>query len=236
MLRTRVVTWAMVVAFVASAPSCRFPRDPEGTLDRVRGGQMRIGLIESDPFVRFEDGEADGVEVTLIERFARRLDARVAFTRGSESELIEALHQRELDVVIGGLTLDSPWEKEVALSRPYVTTKTVVALRPGQHVPDNLAGVTVAVEAGTEAAGLLEAKTDADVRRVSSVDDADPPLATEDYLLKDLRLRRSGIVLGEREHCVAVQLGENAFLVELERFLLDRTALARRLLREKGRP
>src|SRR5687767_518503 len=74
------------------------PEDPEGTLDRVRGGTVRVGLTEHDPWT-LVDGPA-GVEVELVERFAERLDATIEWTDGSEQEMFGALEAGSLDLVI----------------------------------------------------------------------------------------------------------------------------------------
>jgi hypothetical protein len=39
---------ACVVAALM-AVACGIPRDPDGTLDRVGGGTMRVGIVPSDP-------------------------------------------------------------------------------------------------------------------------------------------------------------------------------------------
>ena len=44
----------------------------------------------------------------------------------------------------------------------------------------------------------------------------------DDYLLDDLGLVRTDAELDEEEHAMAASMGQNAFLVTLERFLLDR--------------
>jgi hypothetical protein len=62
------------------------------------------------------------------------------------------------------------------------------------------------------------------------------PAAVRDYLLDDLRLTDSGTELDEAKHVMAVKLGENAFLVRLERFLLNREDEIRRLVTVEGRP
>jgi hypothetical protein len=62
------------------------------------------------------------------------------------------------------------------------------------------------------------------------------PAAVHDYLLDDLALADTGTVLAEAKHVMAVRLGENAFLVELERFLLDREGAIRAMLVREGRP
>ena len=33
------------------AASCSLPRDSDGTLDRIRGGTLRVGLAENPPWV-----------------------------------------------------------------------------------------------------------------------------------------------------------------------------------------
>ena len=57
-----------------------------------------------------------------------------------------------------------------------------------------------------------------------------------DYLLDDLDLVRTDAELDEHEHAMVVAMGENAFLVELERFLLDSESEAAQLLEREGKP
>ncbi len=89
---------------VVAGAACGIPRDPRGTLDRVRGGTMRVGVAARAPWVVLAGAEPAGVEPRLLRTFARALGARIAWTPGAESELMEALERGELDVVAGGLT------------------------------------------------------------------------------------------------------------------------------------
>jgi polar amino acid transport system substrate-binding protein len=221
---------------VAALTGCQFPRDVDGTLARVRGGEMRVGMIESDPWVTLTDGRPGGEEVELVKRLARRLDASVKWVRGSESELITALHGVQLDLVIGGLTRASEWKRTVTLTRPYVTTEIVLAAPPGTEVPDDLDGVGVGVEEHSEAATELERQTDADPVPVERLEDFEGPVAVEDYLLDDLGLVGTNRSLAEDEHVMAVPDGENAWLTELEHFLLDNGEEAQELLGREDRP
>jgi polar amino acid transport system substrate-binding protein len=120
---------------------CQFPRDPEGTLERSTGGTLRVGVAENPPWVRLGGREPGGVEPELIRRFAATIDAEVAWHRGSETELIEALRGFQLDVVIAGLTTTSVWQKEVAITSPYLDTEIQFAVPPGEELPDDLDGV-----------------------------------------------------------------------------------------------
>jgi polar amino acid transport system substrate-binding protein len=232
----RVLLVALLVALVAGG--CQYPRDPDGTLNRVQGGVMRVGVAEADPWVVIEGGQpSGGAEVEIVRRFARDIGARIEWVEGSEEELVHATKEGAVDLVIAGLTNKSRWKKDVAFTRPYVETRTVVGTPPGSSPPDDFEGVAVAVELGTEAEGLLEQRNGA--RAVPVTDLASrsgEPAAVHDYLLDDLDLVASGTELDKEKHVMAVKLGENAFLVRLERFLLNREGEIRRLLVEEGTP
>jgi polar amino acid transport system substrate-binding protein len=124
-----------------------------------------------------------------------------------------------------------------AITRWFATTRVVVAVPASQPVPDDIAGLRVAVEAGTDAAGILEGKTDAvpvrvpDVTRVKG-----SAVAVEEWLLDDLDLRDTGVHLTRSKHVMATPLGENAFLVRLERFLIAHQGEVSALLDAEGGP
>jgi polar amino acid transport system substrate-binding protein len=227
----------LLLAAVAVA-ACQYPRDPDGTLNRVEGGVMRVGVTEADPWVLLEgDRPVGGAEVELARRFAREVGARIEWVQGSEEELVDAAKEGQVDLIAAGLTNKSRWKKDVAFTRPYVETRTVVGVPADESFPSDFAGVPVAVELGSEEEGLLAQKTEARVVPVASLEQrAGRPAAVPHYLLDNLGLTDSGTELGEAKHVMAVKLGENAFLVRLERFLLNREDEIERLLVEEGRP
>ncbi|HYH60208.1 MAG TPA: transporter substrate-binding domain-containing protein [Thermoleophilaceae bacterium] len=214
---------------------CQFPKDPEGTLNQVRErGSIKVGVTHHDPFVNLHGPEPAGVEVELIEGFADHLGVEVEWVEGSESQLVELLAGTEIDVMLAGLDRQSPLQKEVGFTRPYANVEIVVAVPPGEEEP-NIEGLDVLVEENSEAASITEKETDADPIRVPSLENADGrPVVVEDYLLDELGYEKTGHSLKETEHCLAVPRGENAWLVELERYLLDQEAVASDLLREEG--
>lgn len=231
----RVAGVGLLGLIVVVSVGCKdLPRDPEGTLDRIEGGTMRIGIIESDPWTSYDAGEAGGVEARILERFAQELDAEIEWVAGTEADLMSALEVREVDVVIGGLTSTSPWSGKVTLTHPYLTTSVVVAV-PTDDIPEDIAGLDVAVERGTEAAGILE-KTDADVVYAPDVARAEGAVAIDNWLLDELSLEDTGVTLIETDHVMAVPLGENAWLVRLERYLLTHEDDIKALLEEEGKP
>ena len=220
---------ALVVVVVLAA--CDIPRDPESTLDRVTEGTLRVGVSASDPWVVLGEGEPTGVEVEIVKRFAADLGAEIEWHEGTVDELAAALHVRELDLMIAGLTSTSKITSEATLTHPYLTTQVVVAVPPDSDITEDITGVEVAVEEATDAAGILE-KEDAIVRRVPDVLEVDGPIAVESYLVDDLGYDDTGVRLIESDQVMAVPHGENAFLVRLERFLLSNRAMLDEILEE----
>ncbi|WP_158845556.1 substrate-binding periplasmic protein [Saccharothrix deserti] len=220
--------WHALVLVVVVAAGCGLPRDVDGTLDRVRGDAVRVGVAENAPWTvvgaDVPGAEVSGAEAALVRDLAVRLDARVEWRRGSESTLMAALTEGELDLVVGGLLDDAPWTEQASLTRPYTTTRVVVATPEDVAAPDDLAGVRVAAPAGsTESAELAD--KDAAVVRVDDVADVhDMPVAVDDWRVVPLGLRSTRHVLHEEKHVWAVPLGENAWQVEVERFLADLSA------------
>jgi polar amino acid transport system substrate-binding protein len=134
------ITLAATLVLTGCASS--FPADPNGTLDRVTGGTLRVGISPNDDWTDITDGgEASGIEVTLVEEFADRIGAEVAWTEGGEEKLFTDLQAGRLDLVIGGLTESTPWSEKAAITKPFdqVTTsdgktvKHVMAAAMGEN-------------------------------------------------------------------------------------------------------
>ncbi|HEY8465587.1 MAG TPA: transporter substrate-binding domain-containing protein [Solirubrobacterales bacterium] len=241
-MRSTKVTAALCSALAclaaAGAVGCDFPADPEGTLDRVRGGTLRVGVVENEPWVVLEPGaDPAGVEPELVRRFAERLDADIEWFEGSERELAAAIRGFELDLVIGGLTRSWPYATHAALTRPYVDTEVELGVPPGTDVPDSLGGLEIWVERGSEAAALLrQEEDDAEPVYFDRLGEVDGAALLDTYEIAAIGYERTDYILRDDEHAMAVPSGENAFLVELEKFLLDRGEEAEDLLfREAAR-
>ncbi|WP_247048387.1 transporter substrate-binding domain-containing protein [Arthrobacter rhizosphaerae] len=125
-------------------PACAqsMPADPEGTLERVTGGTLRVGASDNGDWVSVDPTrEPEGSEAELLREFAGRLGASIEWTTGSEQVLAEELKHGELDVVIGGLDDKTPWEKHAGLTLPYTeskdergeTHKHVMLVRKGEN-------------------------------------------------------------------------------------------------------
>lgn len=125
-----------LLAFAA----CDLPRDPRDTLARVAMDTMRVGYIVDPPWVHAGPDGPVGIEPTLVQEFADRVRAEVAWQAGTEEELMRRLSSYELDLVIGGITRANAWGREVTLTMPYYgfghdlrSNQHVFAVPPGEN-------------------------------------------------------------------------------------------------------
>ncbi|MGO1537523.1 MAG: transporter substrate-binding domain-containing protein [Yaniella sp.] len=107
-----------------------YPADPEGTLNRVSGGTIRAGVSHDPPWSDITTGgnteeDPGGIEVELLENYAASIGAEVEWQAGGEEQLIGLLAEQELDVVVGGLTDQSPWESDAAITTSYAESKGI---------------------------------------------------------------------------------------------------------------
>jgi DNA-binding transcriptional LysR family regulator len=118
----------LVIALCVSGCGLTIPSDPQGTLERVRHGELRAGASASGSLVTVDGTEVGGPLAELVEGFADSVDARVTWTVGSEEDLVDELENGDLDLAIGGMTEATPWSDRVAVTRAYDSI-------PGAHGP-----------------------------------------------------------------------------------------------------
>jgi polar amino acid transport system substrate-binding protein len=222
-----------LVALISA--SCDFPRDPRGTLDKVQNGTIRVGIVNHDPWTQIEEGRATGVEVELLREFAGELEAEIVFVQGTMPELLEAARQGEVDVVAGGFTDTSPGVsegKEAGITSPYLMTRFAVGVPPGRAAFDDLSGRKIAVERIDGTAALLKEEGAIPVP-VEDLSSAEMAIAAYPWQLEVWGFEPTGVELPEEKHIMAVPLGENGWLVRLERFLRANRDEAVKLLRKE---
>ena len=228
--------WVFVFALVALiSAGCDFPRDPRGTLDKVQNGTMRVGIVNHDPWTQMEEGRPSGVEVELLRDFAGELKTEIVFVQGTVPELLEAAKQGEVDVVAGGFTDTSPGVsegKEVGITSPYLMTRFAVGVPSGRSAFDDPSGRKIAVERIDGTAALLKEEGAIPVP-VEDLSSADMPVAAYPWQLEEWGFKPTGVELPEEKHIMAVPLGENSWLITLERYLRANQKEAGRLLREE---
>lgn len=116
-----------------------YPKDPNKTLRKVTNGNLTIGYSENSPWVVKKEGEPEprGIESALIKSFASSLHAKIIWENGSVEQLLKKLENRKIDVVIAGLTDETPWKtRMIGLTKPYQIIgkeKHVIALQEGEN-------------------------------------------------------------------------------------------------------
>lgn len=140
-VRKLIIGLGTILGLLLTGCAAHYPADPHGTLDDVSGGVLRVGISHNEPFVSVAGPAPSGLEVELVEDYARTLGAEVAWTRAGEEELVDQLEHGQLDLLVGGLTDRTPWKEKVGITLPYMQTvdefgrteKHVMAVRKGEN-------------------------------------------------------------------------------------------------------
>lgn len=228
-------TTAALALVLALMVACDFPRDADGTLDRVRNGTMRVGVSENLPWVRFAGKEAEGIEPALLRQWAKQLGASIEWVPGSDSALVEALREGTVDVLIAGLKSTTDFASRIALSQPYITARIHVTVPPGATFPDELAGHPVAVAPHRVATNAAVRRSSATPAPSADLWRGNLVLAAYDFEVEAHGMRTAGPALAVERHVIATRPGESAFLLALDRFLQDQDEVAvRRMAAEEA--
>lgn len=161
------VVWLALVSLLAGCDD--LPRDPSNTLDNaLERGALRVGVLHSSPWATWqEDGPPGGLEGELVTEFAAELGIGVDAVQAGEEQLFEALIEHELDLVIGGFSLENPWINRVGFTNPYYISRFVIGTPPNHPSVDSIDGRDVTLRSHTGLASALERKG----ARAASVDE-----------------------------------------------------------------
>lgn len=117
--RTRRVLLILTMSMTLAGCSLTVPADPDGTLEAVSGGELRVGVAPDERLADVSTVPPAGPLVDLVDDFAVSLDADVQWTVGSEEELVVKVEEGDLDLVVGGFTGQTPWVDRVGVTRGY---------------------------------------------------------------------------------------------------------------------
>lgn len=196
---------------------CDLPRDPDGTLDRVKRESLRVGVSENPPWVLRRGKQAIGIEAELVEGFARSLGTKVEYHWGHPEAHLRALRQQTLELAIGGYDSSSPWQGQIGFSRSFYASEIRVGYPQAPRL-ELLQGLNIHYQSGSEVGGLLRA-AGAHPVAVAKPRRGDGPLAAPVWELRRLGLSPGTQVLARREHVFAVNPGANRFLMALDKYL-----------------
>lgn len=121
-MATRLQGVLLILAMTVSLVGCGMtvPTDPDGTLQQVSGGDLRVGVSPAEGLADVSTDAPTGPLVDLVDTFADSLDADIEWTIDSEETLVGMLEEGELDLVVGGLTDQTPWIDRAGVTRGYI--------------------------------------------------------------------------------------------------------------------
>lgn len=106
--------FALCLAFLTAASCGDFPRDPEGTLERVRAERVfRVGLVAP-----LDGAGLDPSAKALLRGISRAAGAKPFTEVGDAEPLLDRLEKGEVDIVIGRFEKASPWKRLVSFGPP----------------------------------------------------------------------------------------------------------------------
>lgn len=117
--RARRVLVILAMSTTLAGCGLTVPTDPDGTLQTVSGGELRVGVAPDEELADVSTAPPTGPLVDLVDEFATSLDAEVRWTVGSEEELVVKVEEGGLDLVVGGFTDQTPWVDRVGVTRGY---------------------------------------------------------------------------------------------------------------------
>ncbi|WP_240747292.1 transporter substrate-binding domain-containing protein [Microbacterium sp. K24] len=117
--RATGIVAALALSAALAGCGLTIPADPDGTLDAVTGGELRIGTSPDGDLVEVANGTPSGSIVDLVDDFADSIQAEPDWTVASEETLVTMLEAGDLDLIAGGITSDTPWVERAGVSRGY---------------------------------------------------------------------------------------------------------------------
>lgn len=122
------ISWHfLTVSLAAIAVGCdNFPKDPRGSFEKAKASDLRVGVINDVPWAHSDGQSAAGWDAGIVKGFAEKHYMLVKWVPGAEHDLIPALEEGELHMLIGGITKDSPLKDLVGLSNPYCKEEIVI--------------------------------------------------------------------------------------------------------------
>ena len=173
---------------------------------------LRVGIAPIYPPLAFKkDGQLSGIEVDYANRLGKELGATVTFVEVAWEDLIPALQQRRVDVVMSGMSVTPDRQKLVSFTEPYLRVGQMALVRRGDY--DRL-GKPGAMDEPTSRVGFLSGTTSeayarehlkrAALQGFETVDPAVQALRKKeiDFFIADAPIIwkvRGGLESGERE-------------------------------------
>jgi polar amino acid transport system substrate-binding protein len=127
-------------------------------------GKLVLGLDDSFPPMGFrnDDNQIVGYDIDLAREAARRLGVQLVPQAIDWNAKEQELNTGKIDCIWNGFTITDERKKAMAFTKPYLRNAQVVVVKKGSGYSTlaSLKGKKVGLQAGSSAAGALEAAKD----------------------------------------------------------------------------
>lgn len=124
---------ASLLLFALTGCGMSIPSDPNGTLSRAAGSELRVGIVV-EPGLAEPGTPPTGPLPDLASEYATSIETTPEWQIGGEETLVRRLENGRLDIAFGNFSENSPWLDRAALSRPFAVggsdSRKLVALVP----------------------------------------------------------------------------------------------------------
>lgn len=150
-------------------------------------GTLRVGTSAGYPPLTFkQDGQLQGMEIDLAKAVGKQLDIPVQFVELPFNDLIPALSDGKIDVIMSGMSITDERTRQVLFTRPYMQIGQMGLIRVDDLTvwsrPDTLYDKhkIIGVKQGTTGDRFVsEEIPDGDIRRFDSIDEGVAALRTK---------------------------------------------------------
>ena len=115
--------------------------------------ELRVGLVTDYPPLAFEEaGQVQGVEVELAKLVAFDLNREIVFKTMAFDDLIPALVNGRIDIIMSGMSITPGRERQVAFAQPYLQVGQMALIRANERsqFPDRQSLVSTRSRVGYE--------------------------------------------------------------------------------------
>jgi polar amino acid transport system substrate-binding protein len=125
-LRTVIIALLVCCLFFGA---CGKSEDPEA-FQKIESEPLRIGMSpNSPPMIFMLDGRYAGVEADFARLLARKFGQAVYFLPMGWDQLIPALMEGKVDLIMSGMTATQARQMRIRFTDPYFKARLVVAMR-----------------------------------------------------------------------------------------------------------
>lgn len=246
-----MVAWIAVLALVVSACGSATKDNSTSTeggdlLQHVKdAGALKVGVMGTYQPYNFinEDKEIEGFDVDIAKVIAKGLDVKVEFVSQEFSGMVAGLQTGKFDMVASQMTITDDRKKEMLFSDPYITNEVKVIVKEDNTEitsVNDFAGKDIGVGLGTNDETYLRNELMPEVGEfnIRTYDDVITSLKDLDagridatinnmYALRPIietngfKIKAVGEPVKSDQAGVAVKLGNEAFIEEVDKILAD---------------